>query len=667
MSTSLGCAPWVLLSPQSLWLANMAADAVLNYVSRSIYPEDEARASATVSAAELPDLLGALRRAQGDAEDEIRRLSASSAADVDTWIARAEELRLDIQRSRVTARQIVADAEATEGHKAVVDDRQSKIALLEEEVQFNGELRQKLENVHQTDTFIRHAQEYAVQGDVKAALTRLNDAEANLVAWKNPQGSRAREILSTRADAVRRDLVEMTSGYWNTVFKVHANEGMFQVCESDSANTRCSVPMMDIEVAVTVAEELDILKALLTRLAGDLDRVIFRPCTTAGRSGIAQINIANGVLSCVNASDNAHPGTVFQGLRQALDYLADHIPPIVAVPLCSTLLPTVTSRLETQWLDSAIPSAVSELHGLQCLITDVRNLAGAIECHGWDGASPLREWIQAIPRIWLTKRRDAVLSEVRNMVSVGSRETKRVERVETRTVGETGLTVTRPEARPGQDDWDTAWDEKEPDSPNPRLRESQESDEDDDVVGAWGMGDDAGSEAQADAAGDEEAWGWDDEDGSKASPVATRRPAADMSVPETNGSSRPADHEMTLRESFTVTTVPDGVFAALESLVADAEALANDPELRTSPVAPAASALYTLPTLALAIYRATASTAYMKQDAGNMLIYNDVTHLASRLRDWQSSRLATSRLRLDKDVTALDAFAKRAYSGPSML
>lgn len=91
-------------------------------------------------------------------------------------------------------------------------------------------------------------------------------------------------------------------------------------------------------------------------------------------------------------------------------------------------------------------------------------------------------------------------------------------------------------------------------------------------------------------------------------------------------------------------------------------------------IAQAATGLYTVPTLLLAMYRATAATCYEKDVAGNMLMYNDCTRLAERLRayladlahgeqhsDLPASQRASSRLRLDADLKGLDAFGRRAY------
>jgi len=118
---------------------------------------------------------------------------------------------------------------------------------------------------------------------------------------------------------------------------------------------------------------------------------------------------------------------------------------------------------------------------------------------------------------------------------------------------------------------------------------------------------------------------------------------------------------MTLREHYTVTAIPDGILTTVQAVIFDAQTLAS-PSFASSPIASAASALYTLPTLALAIYRATAATAYAKINSGNMLVYNDALQLASLLRAWQADEPPQSRLRLDGDVKSLEQFARRAYS-----
>lgn len=82
------------------------------------------------------------------------------------------------------------------------------------------------------------------------------------------------------------------------------------------------------------------------------------------------------------------------------------------------------------------------------------------------------------------------------------------------------------------------------------------------------------------------------------------------------------------------------------------------------------SALYSLPTLILAMYRATAAISYSKIDCGNLLTYNDSVRLSDQLqaicngKHAQSASLdlqASVVRKLENDIKALDTFAKRAY------
>ncbi|KAK0948822.1 ribosome biogenesis protein ytm1, partial [Friedmanniomyces endolithicus] len=218
----------------------------------------------------------------------------------------------------------------------------------------------------------------------------------------------------------------------------------------------------------------------------------------------------------------------------------------------------------------------------------------------------------------------------------------------------------------GEDEWDTAWDDpEEKQEPAAQPHNASAVAAEDDEGSAWDTDDmddkHSGDGMAADDEGD--AWGWNDDERNPSSPVATKKPPP-QPTPSTEGNTtrptQPKEREMTLRETVTVTSIPDGVLATIQQIISDAQTLAA-PSASHSPIAPAATALYTIPTLALAIYRATAPTAYTtKLPAGNLLIYNDASHLASLLREWQASQPPASRLRLDNDVAALETFAKRA-------
>ena len=85
--------------------------------------------------------------------------------------------------------------------------------------------------------------------------------------------------------------------------------------------------------------------------------------------------------------------------------------------------------------------------------------------------------------------------------------------------------------------------------------------------------------------------------------------------------------------------------------------LTTNPSSPENPVASAAGALFNIPSLALALFRAIAPHHYGKHDCGTIYLHNDALYLADRL-----SSHATATLQLANDASSLGAFASRCFS-----
>lgn len=633
---------------------------VLQYVDSGAYPESEEVATADLKSDSLANILAELRKEQDGVKEEIRTLSSKTAPDIDTWISRAKELQVDIQRSRETARQIVAEAEAGKGLKAKVQDSGNKVALLEKEVSFNESLTGTLEHIRYASGVLNQAQDEAVKGRIQAALEKLEQAESSIRGLESVDGSKSVAILTKRAAALGESLRNLAVADWNKF--VDANyEGKSITIHS----SREDMPEVDLGGLVAAAPALAVFERFVQKTSRDVDRTVLKPLMSRDASGRpGAVSVVDKTISCQRLAHQDHADTIFTDLKTIVRFLINKFPKDICAHLSQLLMPIINSRLDTYWLEPSIPLAMAQMTAFQTTLNDVQDFAQFLEDHEWGNTSELRQWVEMAPRSWLTKRREALLGDVRNLVFSGLTEKKTVERVETQMVSQA-------EAEPIQgndDDWDTAWDEpeeeEEPRDAVPQTSNAQKpdvkDDDDDNDMSAWDT-DDLGDNKKADDDGGEEAWGWGDEEGSQ----KTSSPRAAKKEPlKPNGgekSAKPTEQEMTLRETYTVTAIPDGILKLIQQVIADAEALAG-PEFASSPVTPAAAGLYSLPTLALAIYRATAATAYSKLETGNMLIYNDALRLADQLRAWQAAQSPSSRLRLDNDATSLDNTAKRAYS-----
>jgi centromere/kinetochore protein ZW10 len=644
------------------------APTILNYINHGTYPDNEEVASATLTSSDLSTLLTELRKAQNEAKDSIRSLSRSTAPDIDTWITRARELQAAILRSRDAAREIVKEAEAGEKLKADVDDKRNKVQLLEKEVGFNEALTGTLEHVRYANGLLQRAQEEAVHANVERALSRLEDAEASIAGLDGVNGSQAVTVLQQKAAQLREGLAETSTECWNALVHLNAEERMMTIQRQglQTALPDAAVPAITLAAIVIGLKGLDVFDPLVQKLARDIDRAILKPRMVPDDNfQVAKMTISGSELSCSVKTSDLSTESLFKDLHDLLSYLSANLPATIAQPLSSYLIPALAGRLETHWLDAAIPLDISEMQSFQSLLDSVSALAEQIDALEWEGAQAIRDWIESAPRLWLTKRREAVLGDVRDWVFRGLRERKTVERVETRMVRREDVGLSQKEEGGDGDEWDDAWDDEES-KPESSSKDAVK-DEDVEEASAWDIDDDEVSdtkeESSTDGGEEDDAWGWGDEETSSQkppSPVATRKQAPKTSEPP-NG--EPAEQELTLRETFTTTAIPSGIVSILQQGISDAQTLSG-PDFADSLIAPAASALYTLSTLALAIYRATAPTAYAKDKdgLGGMLIYNDASWLADQLRSWKDSQPPGSKLRVDTDVTALEQFAKKAYS-----
>lgn len=648
--------------------------AILQYISHNTYPDSESVFSSTISTQSLSNLLQELQTAQEEVKNDIRSLSKATAPDIDTWITRAKALQGDILRSRDTARAIVAEHEEGRQLKAQVEDAESKVRLLEREVAFEETLSGTLEHIRYANQVLDGVQDEAVRGNVEVALQRLETAQESVDGLDGIRDTRAFGLLQGRVKQLRESLAETAEEFWGAVVEVRVEEKTIVVKKAGLLDQlpEAQDPNIGLVDIVKAAQGLGIFEGFVQKLSKEIERAILRPrLLVVENMQVAKVTVKDGALSCAGKTDDASLTTLLTDVESIVDFLATRLPASIGLPLSDLLIPSLSARLEDTWLESAVPLDVEDMPAFQDTLNSVQHLADDIDRRGWRGTKQLHAWVQSAPRTWLTKRREAVLGDVRNLVFAGLRETKVVERVETRMVSKDDHAALGGGGfgEGGEDEWDAAWEEPEE---NPAEEQqatdpvAAHEDEDEDESSAWDTDD--LDDKPADPAGDDEgdAWGWGDEDKTTASPVAPRQQQQQgTSSAKANSDSNPAkpptEREMTLRETFTVTAIPDGILATLQRIISDAQTLAG-PEYASSPIAPAATALYTLPTLALAIYRATAPTAYTKLPTGNMLIYNDASHLASLLRDWQSSQLPASRLRLDNDVKALETFAKRAYS-----
>jgi centromere/kinetochore protein ZW10 len=576
----------------------------------------------------------------------------------------------------------VQQAEEGKANTARVQDAASKVSLLHTEIAYNESLTHAVEQLRDISTVLDLAQEAAVNGHEIHALERLEDADA---AFKNLgafQTTRAVGVLKTKEDQLRKAIVENVTESWNGLLSVDNAHNKITLRETIERES-----VVDINTVIEAMQKLGILDAFISRFNRDLDRIILSPRLAMGTDKVVSgFEIKGDDIQLTSPVNNGSIKAALEDIQSIAEYLDTRLPPSIAIPLSSKIVPVIATRLINNLLLPAVPTSTSGVPTFQETLSYVLGLAEYFDELGWSGQNKLTEWVDKSAEIWLARQKEAAIARVQTMFPKRVQEKKSVERVETQVVSK-GDALHAGHADQ-DDDWGADWDEEE--HGTEKQKDKMEAAEEEDMS-AWGEEEEQDASAEVEALspakveklGDDEdadEWGadWGDENEAKLA-TPSRLQAKLGETPAVNEKpvtqKAPKEQEVTLRETYTVTAMPDSIMEIILQAIEDVGTL-NSPELVKSAIAPASGGLYLVPSLLLAMYRATAGMHYSKDIAGNMLIYNDCQRLSDRLRIFlneQSEKDSLSTLpqllrpsvrlkpKLEADIKTIDGFGKRAY------
>ena len=328
---------------------------------------------------------------------------------------------------------------------------------------------------------------------------------------------------------------------------------------------------------VTALTKLDLLKSKILTFRKDFDAVILTPRLHPQNDGtVGVLRIEGNNIRISGRLLDTSIASLSVDVTLIIEYLASRLPPSIAVPLSEVLMPSLTSRLISVWLSPSIPPDLDGMKDFQAILGLVLKYADKVESYKWHGKDDLVEWVERAPRVWLNKRLASSLDRVRRLLVRGLGDAKTVERIETQLLTREDDLFT---GNKSGDDWDAGWsdndEEKRPSSSKPPRGSGEEEEED---VSAWGLDDDTNDEPTArdpEAYGatdeDNDAWGWhDDKDEDEGSPHATS--TRDNGTPST---SQRTKREVTLKETYNITGLPEEILDIVKQVVSDAETLAH--------------------------------------------------------------------------------------------
>jgi centromere/kinetochore protein ZW10 len=139
-------------------------------------------------------------------------------------MSQARQLRADIERSRETARNIVAQHERTQPLRAQVKDAAAKVQLMNTELGFNEGVTHVLEEVQKFSAHLSNGRK-AIEGEqINESITSLEAAEKFVQSSNFSRYSNVADLVQGRLSSLRNDIANLLLSCWARQVRLNKNE-----------------------------------------------------------------------------------------------------------------------------------------------------------------------------------------------------------------------------------------------------------------------------------------------------------------------------------------------------------------------------------------------------------------------------------------------------------
>lgn len=637
-----------------------AAASICESIIQGTYPQSDDLLTSELSTQLIPSLLKHISETRREISDEIRTTSKGEAGDVDQWILQAKKVQEDIARCRLESQRIVEEHDHLRTLRDHATDYQHKVDLLEAEIDFTEKLTQEFHNIALVSQSLKVVENLILQDDLVSAAEKLDQLNSEVHTLTRSRTSvlirdlRDELQLKTRVNLEARlnSQIQIRRDSRSVSLKVQVSEAEGSSASSDSI----------LAALRQVGETQEVVEALVEKLKA----FIMHPLRSSSRLKLVSYEMKPQGITIQLGEVTPSFDLVFQFVSELIPFLHSSISQTIRETAVSTIFPDLMSLLVTDWLTPTLPMELTMLSQLDHIRQQMHGILEQLRSLDWQGQAELQSWEESLNRVWLNKRKATILDAVRKGLASSKGVLRKVERVEKQVVP----TTTR-EADDTTDNWDASWDDEKIDQP--ASPDASKSLDDDDASG-WGFDDDEESEAKpAEDKGAstekeeddvEDAWGWEDE-----SPVQKKSDTANHNLEsQPNGAQKTKviDKEQILSEWYSISEVPDLMIDIISRELSDAQTLqeTQHTSLNTKLLS---RGLLALPTLALAMFRATAPSYYgASPSLTDIHRFNDSLYIAERLRDISFRETNTNgnglSPNLETDIQAMEKFARLAYS-----
>ncbi|KAI1322540.1 hypothetical protein F5Y16DRAFT_386431 [Xylariaceae sp. FL0255] len=636
--------------------------ALVEFSLHGTFPDDDI-SSQHIRVEHLGPALDSLAAAKAKLENDIHAINQETASDVSQWVANAKSLENDINRSRIWANEIVRQAEAPDVSGETIQEAERKLDFLKNELTYNRQLAHALDNIKHVNQLLDKVELARDERRILDSLYLLEGCWAALDGIPVSNTCRVMKLLNIRAFELKSAVHDVFDHVWNALVQIDTSNCKLSIMESRDDE---QMSLADAVIGLKAYKEVDQRMAVLWH---SLDETLLHQRTSLNLTKISAIKDENSTLSLNGKADNT-VFSLYQDLEIFLSYISQRLPEDLVHSLSNVMMPDLIPRITAIWLDSSIPSSLADIDEFQKITEATKSFCDLLKKLKYTGFEDLQEWVENIPRVWLAKCRETALDSIRLKLSQGLGDPKEIEHVETQTLSQEerqNLISNGADHITNEDGWDTWGDDEAAGNSGEKPATNE-----DDGTDAWGWGDEDGAESKPDRASEPskandppheedtaEAWGWGDE--------VSAEPPAEPAPENSRTASTRETRELTLKETYNISSVPEPVLALILAILEDGAFLLGN---EGNPMTAAAAGLFSLPTLVLAMFRAISPHYYGLDDSGNMYLYNDANYLSEQLSKlvstWKSREdlvpRAKTMLRLDSEVKALQSFANRAYT-----
>lgn len=351
------------------------------------------------------------------------------------------------------------------------------------------------------------------------------------------------------------------------------------------ANRFSGTTSVKIDTVVHALSRLGLLEEKISAFCKDIDNIILMPRLKSKAGGaVYEVHIEDSMIQISREIADLSIGKLFSDMNSILSFLHDRLPSSVSIPLTAQLMPNLTHRLISNWLSFEVPIDVEGIQPFKSVLALVAQFARTLDSFSWPGKDILMTWVDEIPEVWLKKRREISLDRIRRLLIGGLGSIETVERVETQKLSrQDGVFA----GNGRDDDWNAEWSDEEGSKPDagesPDVKNDRPEDEEEEGVSAWGLDEDpeedtVKNDPERSDLGNEgaEAWGWGDDNdegeaskSTEASPTTSKKTKAN-SLPKVP---QPSAREVTLKETYNITSLPREILKIITQIISDAETL----------------------------------------------------------------------------------------------